>query len=158
MEQALPYIGKKSLLDLTLPGTHDSGSYNLTKSILKGDSGWTRAAIEIGEELGMPVEKVISAWAIAQDHNVYEQLKGGMRYLDLRIGWDDATQQWRAWHMELGRPFKEILKHIRSFLKEHQKEILIIELDTETKHVGKKEQAELLATLDHYLGSYLLPE
>lgn len=75
MEKAMHHIEKKTLLELTLPGTHDSASYNLTKSILpsaQGTSWWGRTSIQISEMLGIPVDRVITSWAITQDHNIYE--------------------------------------------------------------------------------------
>ena len=53
-------IGSIYLKDLTIPGSHDSGTYGM----------------------------VVPGCA-AQGVNVYEQLRAGVRYLDLRVMWND---------------------------------------------------------------------
>jgi hypothetical protein len=99
MGDAMPTLAAKTLGELVLPGTHDSGSFNLTKEVVEGvTSEFYRDVIEIAEGLGVPIWDFTVPWALAQDYDVYMQLVGGIRYIDLRCGWDHITQQWRTFH------------------------------------------------------------
>jgi hypothetical protein len=67
------------LRDLFLPGTHDSGSYNigvLSEITLDYQSGWVVLASYVDLAQG---------WARSQSGSVLDQLNAGIRYLDLRL-------------------------------------------------------------------------
>ena len=68
----------RTLHEVTLPGTHDSGAYWLTKQTIpdaRFPPGWAAAAIAAAERLGVPVDEVITAWALTQSADVGEQLR-----------------------------------------------------------------------------------
>jgi hypothetical protein len=51
------------LRQLTIPSTHDSGSYNLTKDIVPDYIKEEYIILlEAAEKLGLPVDVIISAW------------------------------------------------------------------------------------------------
>ena len=63
----------RTLHEVTLPGTHDSGAYWLTKQTIpdaRFPPGWAAAAIAAAERLGVPVDEVITAWALTQSADV----------------------------------------------------------------------------------------
>ena len=66
---SMSVIGDKTLKEITLPGTHDSGAFNLTASIIVPGEATELAAklIEIAEFLDIPLEYTITAWGLAQD-------------------------------------------------------------------------------------------
>jgi len=67
---------KTRVVDLVLPGTHDSGSYAITASSPPAP-GEPEAYSKVGD--------IASAWSKTQDRTLEEQLRGGVRYLDLRV-------------------------------------------------------------------------
>jgi hypothetical protein len=103
-----------TLRDLVLPGTHDSGSGTIGRF------------------------KVFSAAGRTQNLSLYEQLKAGIRYLDVRVangttGGDDVLSIWHGC-LEGGNLDKS-LQGVADFLQEHTKELVVIELVPE---YGKK--------------------
>ena len=125
----LPYLANKSLKQLTLPGTHDSASYNLTERYMPNSvSDIMAELIWVADHLYIPIETVIENWAISHDRTISQQLMEGIRYFDIRAGWDNETQTWRAFHLLIGNSIETILTDIKSFLDSHPYEILIIEI------------------------------
>jgi hypothetical protein len=103
-----------TLRDLVLPGTHDSGSGTIGRF------------------------KIFSAAGRTQNLSLYEQLKAGIRYLDVRVangstGGDDILSIWHGC-LEGGNLDKS-LQGVLDFLQEHTKELVVIELVPE---YGKK--------------------
>lgn len=123
--------------DLVIPGTHDSASVTISK--------WAPFA----------------AVGLCQNVSVFEQLKRGARYLDLRVGGgkkdstlvDDAV----IIHGHLkGAPFPNIVEEIEQFLVENPGEFLIVEVIYDPrKHQMSSEQLfhvfELLSSTFHQM-------
>jgi hypothetical protein len=68
-----------ALRNMFLPGSHDSGSYNIhypSKTTLDYENGWEVVASYVDLAQG---------WARAQSGSVLDQLNAGIRYLDLRL-------------------------------------------------------------------------
>jgi hypothetical protein len=64
------------------PTTSSSGAYNLTKTLEPGEeSDVIEALIEVAEALGIPINDLITAFALAQDQNLFDQLQGGIRWV-----------------------------------------------------------------------------
>jgi hypothetical protein len=91
-------IGSIYLKDLTIPGSHDSGTYGM----------------------------VVPGCA-AQGVNVYEQLRAGARYLDLRAMWH--MFDYHIYHGEVAslNKLSSVLDQIQQFLKENKNEVLILD-------------------------------
>ena len=126
---SLLVIGEKPLKNLTLPGTHDSGSYNLTESPMPGDSAnLTEALYKLAVALNTSVGNVTIAWSNTQDQSFYQQMLGGIRYFDLRAGWDNRTNHWVTYHFVTGTPVEYLLQNISQYLGDYTKEIVIVEM------------------------------
>ena len=125
---SLSVIGDRTLQQVLLTGSHDSGSFYLTTDLMVGAAEPAmEALIELAEKLNVPIEDVITPWAHSQDQTFYEQMEGGIRYFDLRSGWDNVTQTWRAFHFESGLPIQSLVNDVRMFLLDHPSEIVIVE-------------------------------
>jgi hypothetical protein len=82
----------------------------LTKGVIPGATKKEYIEIiAISEKLGLEIDQIITPWLLTQDHDIYDQLLGGIRYLDLRTGWDEARAEWRTFHFEFGHPTKLLL-------------------------------------------------
>ena len=130
------WMGNKSdilwdqrLNELTLLGTHDSGAYNLTRiQIYDYEPEWIEAAAYIGEEIGLPVEDVITLWGQSQPKNIYYQMLYGSRYIDMRCAWIQEKNNWYTEHWEAGNDTIQTLSNnINQFIMEHPTEIVLIE-------------------------------
>ncbi|OMJ79644.1 hypothetical protein SteCoe_20322 [Stentor coeruleus] len=124
MRDSLHIIGHKTLQELVLPGTHDSGAYSFTKQIMPGSvSGAVHKIIKIGSGL---LTKSINKMEKTQMLTVYKQLKAGTRYLDLRAGY--INDDWYIYHCHTGPKLQEVLQDVKKFLSKHECEFLIIEI------------------------------
>lgn len=144
-----------SLTDLLLPGSHDAAAFNLTRNIMVGGQlSIVHRLIVFGQHLGLPFESITVPWSETQTLSVYDQLRLGVRYLDLRAGWTGTT--FVGFHTCSGRPFAEILAEIAQFLEEHPTEGLLIEVG-HLFNAGPVERAKLAAMISASLGPFLYP-
>eukprot|EP01084_Bolivina_argentea_P047829 88181_1 len=117
-----------SLSDMTILGTHDAGAYNLTKVQIPGyEPEFLEIMIYVGEQLGIPIEQVITMWGKAQPSNLYDQMMNGVRYIDLRCGWLSEPREWVTFHWEAGHTIQILMNDIAKFLTQHTQEIVLIE-------------------------------
>lgn len=76
-----------SLVNISLPGSHDSASYTLTRHVMPGSLPWPQVAIvQFVDDIGLPVSRYIIDWSLSQTSDIGMQLRQGIRYLDLRVG------------------------------------------------------------------------
>jgi len=117
----------RNLYEISLPGTHDSGSYNITGNKFIDIPLEYQVLINLAKYLGIPIDKLVKGWTQTQLVNITQQLNLGIRYLDLRICFYNDT--WYIHHnFIIGLPLITILKQIEEFLIINQGEIVIIEL------------------------------
>jgi hypothetical protein len=128
MQELLPYISHLHLFNLTLPGTHDAASFSLTSALSPDPTGNAvlDALVKVAEELGIPLQEVITPWALSQSRNLYEQAEDGMRYFDIRAAHNGTD--WCSYHFELGLPIYTHLSALNSFLLLYPSEIMVIEV------------------------------
>jgi hypothetical protein len=128
MQQLLPYISHLHLFNLTLPGTHDAASFTLTSALSPDPTGNAvlDALVKLAEILGIPLQDVITPWALTQNRTLYEQAEDGMRYFDIRAAYNGTD--WCSYHFELGLPIYTHLSALNLFLRLHPSEIMVIEV------------------------------
>ena len=128
MKQKSSILWNMTLSELTILGTHDAGAYNLTKVQIPGyEPEFLEVMIYVGEQLGIPLEQVITLWGKAQPSNLYDQMMDGVRYIDLRCGWLEEPRHWVTFHWEAGNTTQVLMDDVAKFLKEHTNEIVLIE-------------------------------
>ncbi len=93
--------------DLTMPGSHNAGSY-MTKNFIV----------------------VVKDFVVCQDLTVYQQLKSGVRVLDVRVAGtrrhsDNQIEYWCA-HTFLTVPFMSVMNDIRQFMQENPTETVFL--------------------------------
>jgi hypothetical protein len=152
----------RTLHEVTLPGTHDSGAYWLSKQTIpdaRFPPRWVAAAIAAAERLGVPVDEVITAWALTQTADVGEQLRAGFRYLDLRAGWNGTV--WCVHHAEVGVALSVVLDDLAAFVKRHRGEFVVAQVSHLDGAFSSAEKAkrvrELKASLTDALRGHLVP-
>lgn len=96
----------RSITQLTLPGTHNShatsANYDGSSDLLHKD------------------------YTTCQAHNIPQQLRLGVRYIDLRVGNNDYKM--RHGQEQLKNQLKDVLGWINDFLKEHKKETVLVSI------------------------------
>lgn len=106
-----------SLRDIIIPGTHNSGTYDVTES----------SQLSSGSDsiLHLFAKEVVVGWSKTQACDISQQLSGGIRYLDLRLEWYDG-QVWIS-HGMLSDTLENVLDDVNSFSESHPQEIIILD-------------------------------
>lgn len=77
-------LSEKSLLHVTLPGTHDSATFRLNKRIMPGSLPWPW--IQLLETVLKAGIGYVVNWSRSQTADLHSQLQHGIRFLDFRAG------------------------------------------------------------------------
>lgn len=72
------------LLNITMPGTHDSAAFSLTNHIMPGSLPWPW--IQVLDILAKAGMGYIVQWAKSQTADLATQLHHGVRFFDFRAG------------------------------------------------------------------------
>jgi hypothetical protein len=138
-------LADKTLAQVALPGTHDSGAYDLSdrKSPERSTAEWLAG-------LGLNITK---PWAKTQRLDIKEQLEGGIRWLDMRTAYDGSDFYFH--HALLGPKTRDMLRQIRAFIEApgHEHELIVLEfcnwqgLNDAPSEVWEKLSAAILTEL-----------
>ena len=139
MGHLMSVLGDRSVLDLSLPGTHDSMSYDLSTVISDNANeippalAWV--AHQFGPELGVAgVGPFIREQAQTQGLSMKGQLEAGARFIDLRMTYSASPndrhspdKDWYSLHLsQNNNKIIAYLKQARDFLDQHPSEILVL--------------------------------
>ena len=129
-----------SLWDLVLPGSHDSAAYISKNKLL-----------------------YLQKYMLTQSLSIYEQMKAGVRVLDLRVvgyinyeedGPDAKMEYWLA-HTAIIVPLKLVLQEILTFINENPSEVLVLEFRADWSPVNadhffqaKPHQSQVIRLVD----------
>jgi len=130
----MSFLDKKLKLNqINIPGTHDTGIYDIGKV-------W-KSSTENNKIIdGSFFASVKSLTAQTQDLNIKDQLKNGIRYLDIRLHLDDKDELPYLYHgyfacydsnTEDYLYLKNVLKYCIYFLVDHKDETIILHLKRE---------------------------
>lgn len=156
--QSLGVIGNLTLKQITLPGTHDSGTYYLTDVPMPGDqSNFWEEVYKLADATDSDVGKIVEAWAKSQDQNFFQQMAGGIRYFDLRSGWNKTHNTWVTFHFVEGSPVQYLLSNISEFIQSHPQEIVIVEMSHFEGYPTSADITMLRNMVLNTLGPYLYP-
>ncbi len=121
------------LLDIVLPGTHDSGTYSISSSSRTtpdAEDGIAKVAkfVPLGRN-------VIAGWAKTQNLDIRGQLDRGIRYFDLRLaafGEVNSLADVSACHSLEGGSLDSIVNQVRAFLAQpdNQEEIIVLDMNS----------------------------
>jgi|GEM_PF-640558 len=126
MHDNLNTLGNKNLKQLILPAAHDAAMYP---------------------------GKLPDALGKTQDLNIYEQLSYGIRYFDLRPGWNGS--QLYIYHGDIRGPeLSKVLEDIHSFMKEGHQELVILKF-SHYKKFDEKIYKKLINRICDSLGDWL---
>jgi hypothetical protein len=172
------------LCNICLPATHDSGTYNLTDTLTEGLdadeqeivgflSGVTCQITSnpgIFQYVSNPFQWIyntvipyVNGLMTATGRNVAEQLKNGIRCLDLRIYYDASSNQFYTYHTLIGSPLTAVLVDLSYFLQTTQAEIVYVTLG-HLRGFGERETFDqnvslLCQTVKAYMGNFVyVPE
>ncbi|TGZ65933.1 hypothetical protein CRM22_005626 [Opisthorchis felineus] len=143
---------------LAIPGSHDSFTSAITNdSIPSPDCDVYSLVRNLPQNIAGPM---LRPWTTTQGLNTIDQLRAGIRYLDLRVAVRSVRNEDDVFYIVHGQyicPMVNALREVAEFLREHPQEILLLdcnhcyEFDTD-KHLTAFEAAIL-----DVLGQYLYP-
>ena len=122
-------FGQRTLQQMTIPGSHDSGTYSLSGVPAPGattGSTFGDDMVSFATTVHFPLSDITTPWATAQTVNITKQLEAGVRFLDLRAAWDGI--QWRVYHFVLGNNLVDLLQQVAAFLQAHAGEVVVVEI------------------------------
>ena len=141
-----------------MPGTHDSGAYNVDWSRpIYGKSNllyWVSKALQF-----IPIiNSVVSKWVLTQEHDIYTQLKQGSRMLDLRVSYNPEDKKFYITHTFTCCTLDKALSDIRRFASEHPTEIVVVNMEPDHEHraVTNGKEAELKVEIDKLFGERMV--
>ncbi|GMI52228.1 hypothetical protein TeGR_g11119 [Tetraparma gracilis] len=130
MANLMPVISDLTLLDLSLPGTHDTLTYDLSTTV-------SDAGIDDYDELSKilhlfsglipgQIEDFIRQQAKTQALSITQQLDNGVRFLDFR-NMQESSGDWYSLHcLQSNNPSLTYLKEIRAWMDLHPSEIVVM--------------------------------
>ena len=135
MEHYSSLLGKLTLAEMTLPGTHNSGTYR-------------------------PVSTVGAPWIRTQEVSLAQQLNSGIRCLDLRIGQNcpgDYILCHNTWRTSY--TLAQALKEITEFIDSSTKEIVVLDFHrfVNLGH-GSYDYSQLKQQIASTLSGYCIPQ
>ncbi|XP_026495492.1 PI-PLC X domain-containing protein 3 isoform X1 [Vanessa tameamea] len=107
---------------LAIPGSHDSMTYNITRS-----SGLAPDAEPILKRLYPLFHGTILRWTITQAVDALQQLLIGIRYFDLRLATKTGSDDFYFTHGVYAGEIYQPLKQIKDFIYEHPYEVVILD-------------------------------
>lgn len=153
-------IYPKHVKDILFPGTHDSAAYTpLSRDPAPGELPKAiQDLVNFAHTLHLnDVGDFINKWSEAQDQNLYQQLRSGIRYLDIRAGWDAKTNQWRTFHANYGAPVRDLLQDVKRFLSEQRGEVVLVEVSHLNGGPSAENRIALAEMIVSTLGEFLAP-
>jgi hypothetical protein len=127
-------LQSSSILDMSLPGTHDSLTYDLSTVISDGGiDGYDALSVVLHDLSSLPVAEKVDALRFAraqaqtQGLNVTEQLDNGVRFLDFRVMFEAQLGDWYSLHMvQSNQPAMTYLQQVRAWLDAHPTELVVV--------------------------------
>lgn len=139
MEAMSNLICDKRLIDMVLPGTHDSGTSEInisssyspeyyTESVFESKKNYINEARSYKAIIDGEEKEFFSIWAKTQPLTIEEQLYAGIRYFDLRICMMDDGKLYFC-HGMRGALVSKTIKDIKNFIKNRRKEIIVLDFN-----------------------------
>lgn len=121
------YIGDKPINEISMPGSHDSGTYPFSWKSKVSNDGSLPSFLD---HLRPASALIITRWSKTQSLPISSQLNTcGVRYLDLRVAYYKKDKKLYLCHGLNGKTVEYELRQIRTFLDAHPKEILILDFN-----------------------------
>lgn len=144
--------GQTKIRDMVIPGTHDSGTYNITGNSADSpdaDGTIALAAATFQSAFGSNfIGDIIAKWAKTQSYDFSTMLAMGIRHFDLRI--QKHNGEYYLVHSKIGMKLRDALTQVKTFADAHPKEAIILEV---AKTPGSADMPAMLDMFDELVGA-----
>ncbi|KAK7495212.1 hypothetical protein BaRGS_00013622 [Batillaria attramentaria] len=125
-----PHLHDIPLCRLAIPGSHDSGSFELRTDWEVGpDANAELKSLSSIPIIGAMAKDIIKKWSQCQSHNFTQQLNRGVRYFDLRVSHRSEDEDFYLVHHLYGPKLISCLEEVVTFLAEHPKEVVLLDFN-----------------------------
>jgi len=148
-------VRNKSILEIAIPGSHDSFTYYLDKDAPFSQN--SDKLEEIFDDLGIPIidriaKDITYNWAMTQFKTTLEQLEEGIRYLDYRtMPHKEKRDELYFAHSLYATSAVQELKMISTFIEKNSHELIFIDFN-HFYDMGNEDYNRLNELLLKYLG------
>lgn len=157
MADAWYHVGDKTLYEITVPSSHDAGTYSLDRdslTITEITSGLD-PFLNLFNDLDI-VQDIVYGSSVTHEVDIYTQLVEGNRSLDIRFKRDPKTDELSIFHGIFGTDPDDIFNQIARFLDETTNEVVVMELNCGGYlNLDEQDKVELVQVLGEILGSYM---
>lgn len=157
MQQLAQDVKDKPIHKVLLPGTHDSAAYKVDFVHSIGKLEFMKTLVRVIPFVG----KIIANWTVTQSKDLYSQLEEGIRFLDLRVSYDEKNGKFYLTHTFTCIPLEEGLADINRYLKEHSGEVVVLSIESDWEHRQAMEnveiEKEMYVKIKDQLGAMLCP-
>lgn len=123
-----------TLLDVSLIGTHDTLTYDLSTTISDGAEDISQVISSLLHDFGFGIGGFIRNQSRTHQMSITEQLNSGVRFLDIRVEFTAPPKEasfrkhdWYAIHfVESRQTAMEYLKEVRLWLDAHPTEVIVM--------------------------------
>lgn len=152
MENVFQDRANTRIIDMVIPGTHDSGAYRFTGINTDGSEfrGKSKAIQDGLRETG---SRAVGRWGEAHNIRVNTQLHNGNRLFDIRV--EMLEGELYVYHgLAKMVPFHEVLVDIAAFSANHPKEMIMLDIRSPASNVDR-DRMDLM--IRQNIGQYLVP-
>ena len=149
-------IKSKSITNIIMPASHDSGAYKLD---INNSSMWTNDIVKKLKPFKnlACVKSIITNWTVCHHNTIYEQLCKGIRVFDFRVSHDSTANIFYITHTFTCVNMIDVLNDIKKFLNMYPKEIVIVCCKPDWENRGTMYQVpeEFMNYIANNLNGYL---
>ncbi len=156
MQNLSEYLRDIPINEIILPGTHDSGAYQIDFSKPIGNKK-IKFANKIIKYLPC-VANIIKEWTLAQSKSIYDQLKDGIRLCDFRISYNEDLNDYYITHTFTCVKLDVVLNDIAKFLNEDLEEIVVLLFKPDHPHrksMTKERNNEVIEKIKMILSQHI---
>lgn len=124
------------IISTAMLGAHDAFTSDM--SILSPVDELSAESIQTGA-VGLLIKGFSFRQSKTQSSDVTALLNAGVRYFDIRLTYNESTEQWMTSHTYFSTPFIDVLNDINTFLDSHPGEFLILDI----QHVNGVDYTDL---------------
>lgn len=153
-------LQNKAWPQIKVPGTHNSGTYGLSRDYsIDTQYDQTMAIMPLlAQTFSMYgvnsslIKDVMIPWMTCQKNSIYRQLKDGIRHFDFRLCQQGA--EYHLCHGFIGPRMRDVLSQIRSFLLNNPNEKVLLDFN----HVyGVTNHSDVTRNILEVLGDMIIP-